>query len=130
MLPHETQNNYFKLLYNILLHLSDYLFRHFSLLLTVFHKHHQIIMNASFYIAFCPLSYFFKKKIRSFYFLKVLLFIFRERGREGKRERERNIYVWLPLTWPPLKMWTATQACALTGNCTGDPLVCRPCSIH
>ena len=76
MLPHETQNNYFKLLYNILLHLSDYLFRHFSLLLTVFHKHHQIIMNASFYIAFCPLSYFFKKKNKVILFFKGFIIYF------------------------------------------------------
>ena len=34
----------------------------------------------------------------------------------GVLERERNITVWLPLTWPPLGTWPATQACALTGN--------------
>ena len=57
------------------------------------------------------------------------LFIFREReGRE--KERERNISVWLPLMWPPLGTWPATQACALTGNWTGDPLVHNPRSIH
>ena len=27
---------------------------------------------------------------------------------------------------PPTGTWPATQACALTGNPTGDPLVCRP----
>ena len=42
-------------------------------------------------------------------FLKILFIYFRERGREG--ERERNINVWL---------------CALTGNQTGDSLVRRP----
>ena len=62
-----------------------------------------------------------------FFFLKIL-FIFRERGRKEK-EKERNI-VWLPLTRPLLGTWSATQACALTGNRTGDPLVCSPCSIH
>ena len=34
------------------------------------------------------------------------LFIFRERGK--KRERERNINVWLPLTHPDLGTWPAT----------------------
>ena len=27
---------------------------------------------------------------------------------------------------PPTGAWPATQACALTGNLTGDLLVCRP----
>ena len=57
-------------------------------------------------------------------FLKrFYLFIFREG--KGGRKRERNISVWLPLTRPLLGTWPATQACALTGNRTGDPLVCR-----
>ena len=58
-----------------------------------------------------------------FFFLKIL-FIFRERRREG--DRETNISVWLPLTHPQMGTWPATQACALTGNQTGNPLVCRP----
>ena len=41
-------------------------------------------------------------------------YIFRERGREGKREG--NINVWLPLECPLLGTWPTTQACALTGN--------------
>ena len=36
------------------------------------------------------------------------------------RERERNICVWLPLTRPPTGDLATTQACALTGNQTGD----------
>ena len=40
--------------------------------------------------------------------------------------RRRNIHVWLPLGRPFLGTWPATQACALTGNRTGDSLVCRP----
>ena len=64
----------------------------------------------------------------TFFFLRFYLFIFRERGREG--ERERNISVWLPLMWPPLGTWPATQACAPTGNRTANPLVCSPHSIH
>ena len=42
-----------------------------------------------------------------------------------EKERERNINVRLPLTRPLLGTWPATQACVLTGNRTGDPLVCR-----
>ena len=34
--------------------------------------------------------------------------------------------MWLPLEHPPPGTWPATQACALTGNRTGYPLVCRP----
>ena len=40
--------------------------------------------------------------------------------------RERNINVLLSLTHPQLGTWPATQACALTGNWPGDPLVHRP----
>ena len=58
------------------------------------------------------------------FFLRFYLFTFRE------GERERNTNVWLPLTWPPLGTWPTIQACALTENRTGDPLVPRPCSIH
>ena len=38
---------------------------------------------------------------------------------------ERKINVWLPLVHPPLGTGPATQACALTGNQTRDPLVRR-----
>ena len=59
-----------------------------------------------------------------FLFFFKILFIFRQSEKEG--ERERNIDVWLPLTHPLLGTWPTTQACALTGNQTSDPLVCRP----
>ena len=39
---------------------------------------------------------------------------------------EKNINVWLPLAHSLLGTWPATQACALTGNQTGDPFVHRP----
>ena len=42
-----------------------------------------------------------------------------------EKERERNINVCLPLTCPQLGTQPATQACALTGNGTSDPLVPR-----
>ena len=34
--------------------------------------------------------------------------------------------MWLPLMHPLLGTWPTTQACALTGNRTSDPLVLRP----
>ena len=58
------------------------------------------------------------------FFKGFYLFIFRDRESEG--ERERNINVWLTLTLTLLGTWPATQASALTGNWTGDPLVHRP----
>ena len=64
------------------------------------------------------------------YFFRFYVFIFRERGEEGEGEGERDVSVWLPLTWPPLGTWPATQACALTGNQTGDLSFCRPHSIQ
>ena len=56
------------------------------------------------------------------FFLK---FLFIKRGEGREEERKRNINVWLPLVRPLLGTWPATQACALTGNQTGNPLVCR-----
>ena len=61
--------------------------------------------------------------MKLFSFLKILFIYFREKGREG--EREGNINVWLPCACPLLGTWPTTQACALTGNRTGDPLVLR-----
>ena len=64
-------------------------------------------------------------------FLFTYLFIFKnfilflERGEWREKGRERNINVWLPLMCPLLGTWPATQAHALTGNQTGDPLVHR-----
>ena len=49
-----------------------------------------------------------------------------EGERERERERERNISVWLLLAQPLRGTWPKTQACALTGNGTGNPLACRP----
>ena len=61
----------------------------------------------------------------SLHLKKIFIYLFLDR-REGRaKERERNICVWLPLTRPLLGTWCATQACALTGNRTGDPLVRR-----
>ena len=65
--------------------------------------------------------FFYKQNIFNFNIVLFFLdFIFREKG------EERNITVWLPLARPLVGTWPATQACALTGNITGNPLVCRP----
>ena len=53
-------------------------------------------------------------------FLRLFICLFLERG----EERERNINVWLPFECPLLGTWPTTQACALTGNQIGDPLIC------
>ena len=61
------------------------------------------------------------------YFFKEFIYLFLERGEGREKERERNINVWLPLVCCSLLgTWSATQACALTGNGTSDPLVRRP----
>ena len=61
-----------------------------------------------------------------FIFFNDFIYLFLER-REGKeKERERNINVWLPPTHPLPGTWPLIQACALTRNQTGNPLVCRP----
>ena len=58
--------------------------------------------------------------------LKDFIYVFLERGEGREKERGRNINVWLPLVCPLLGTWPATQACALTGNQTHDPVVRRP----
>ena len=59
-----------------------------------------------------------------FYYLFRYLCIFRV-GDGKEKEWVRNIKVWLPLAYPLLGAWPATQACALAGNRTSNPLVCR-----
>ena len=51
------------------------------------------------------------------------MYLFLERGEGKEKERERNIKMWLPLVYPLLGTRPATQACALTGNPTNDPLL-------
>ena len=63
-------------------------------------------------------------------FLKDFIYLFFDRGKGREKERERNVNVWLLLTWPPLGTWPTTRVCALTGNWTGNHLVCGPHSIH
>ena len=65
------------------------------------------------------------------FFLKILLiYLFLERGEGREEEGERNINVWLPCVRPAVGTWPTTQACALTGNLTRDPLVRRLVSMH
>ena len=58
------------------------------------------------------------------HFLKLLFILFLESGKDG--EKMRNINVWFTLACPLLGTWPTTQACALTGNRTSDPLFCSP----
>ena len=67
----------------------------------------------------------------SFFKKRFYLFIYFERDGKGggKRGREtrmckRDIH-WLPLPHPQPGTWPAIQACALTGNRTGNPLIRR-----
>ena len=59
------------------------------------------------------------------YLQNVFLKIFFREGKGGRKRGKRNINVWLPLEHPILGTWSATQACALTGNRTSSPLVHR-----
>ena len=59
------------------------------------------------------------------YFKILFIFIFREKGKEGEREEGKHKCV-VASQYPLLGTWPATQACALTGNQTGDPLVPKP----
>ena len=56
-------------------------------------------------------------------FFKDFISLFLERRERKEKERQRNINVSLPLECPPLRTQPATQACALTGDRTGDPLI-------
>ena len=61
----------------------------------------------------------------TFICFKIFIYLFLETGEGREKERETNITVWLPLARPQLRTWPVTQACALTGNQTSDPLVHR-----
>ena len=69
-------------------------------------------------------------KINDLLFFKDFIYLCLERGEGKEKESERNINVWLPLVRPPLETQPTTQACALTGNQTSDPLVTGPFSNH
>ena len=65
-------------------------------------------------------------RVNDRFFFKDFIYLFLERGEGKEKETEGNINVWLPLACPLLGTWPATQACALTGNQTSDPLIHRP----
>ena len=67
----------------------------------------------------------FIQRFLSFLF-KGFIYLFLKRGEEREKESERNINVRLSLLHPLPGTWPATQAYALTGNPTSDPLVCKP----
>ena len=68
-----------------------------------------------------------KSLLMSNHFFKILFIYFRQRGREGEREGEKHQCVVASCAPPTGDLtWPATQACALTGNWTSDPLVHRP----
>ena len=52
------------------------------------------------------------------YFIFLRFYLFLDREEEWKKEKERNINVWLFLMYPLLGTQPTTQACALTGNRT------------
>ena len=58
------------------------------------------------------------------YFLKRFYLFILQRGEGREKEKGRNINVWLPLMCPLSGTRPTTQACVLTGNHTGDPLIC------
>ena len=57
-------------------------------------------------------------------FKKYFLIYFQREGNVG-RNREKHQCVVASHVPPPQGTWPATQACALIGNWTGNPLVCR-----
>ena len=56
--------------------------------------------------------------------LFIYLFIYREREREGERDGYKHQCV-VAFYMPQLGTWPTSQAFALTGNRTSDPLVRR-----
>ena len=57
-------------------------------------------------------------------FFKDFIYLFLERGEGKGKEKERNINL-VASHMVPTEDLPANQACALTGNQTGDTLVCR-----
>ena len=106
---------------------QSFLFLFFQMMIYLVNKTWHItngLIFTSIEKANCFIFYFSLKLFKNF------IYLFLERGgREGEREGE-NISVRLPLMWLPLRSWPATQACALTGNQTRDPLIHTLSSIH
>ena len=62
---------------------------------------------------------------------KDFIYLFLGRGEGRENDRERNIDVWekhqfIASCMPQQGTWSATQTSAVTGNWTGNLLVCKP----
>ena len=77
---------------------------------------------------FIAALFFFKGSLVSTFksIIKDFIYLLLERREGREKESGRNINVWLPFSHPLLGTWPAIQACALTGNQTGNLLACRP----
>ena len=98
-----------------------------------------LIFNGSNYI-FCIISeynmsyhstgyIFYSIELTILAFIFFNLFILVERGREGESKGEKHQCVVASLM-PSAGDLAHNTACDLTGNRTGETLVCNPCSIH
>ena len=77
---------------------------------------------------FCVLLSVCSDSVPHYFFLffkKDFIYLFLEKEKEGKREGEKHQCVVAAHT-PLLGTWPVTQACVLTRNQTGDPLVHSP----
>ena len=92
-----------------------------SLLSLAFHLGFNVLLYL--FLPIIPMQLMKVVQVHNYLFF---YYLFLDRGEGREKERERNSNVWLPLTCPKLGIWPATQACALTGNRTDDPMVCRP----
>ena len=88
------------------------------------HSCYNSIHYISYAVVYIPVAVFITDNLYFLFFKRFYLFL--ERGEGKEKEGERNISVWLPLMHPLLGTWLTTQACALIGNQTCNPLVCRP----
>ena len=81
----------------------------------------QTSLNDVYILLFLNLNETFK-----FFFKKYFIYIFLERGKRRERGRETSMCGCLSHAPNWVGAWRTTQACALTGNWAGDPLVLKP----
>ena len=68
----------------------------------------------------------FKTQLRyHLFFFKDFICVFIERGKEERKRGKETLMCGFLSHTPALGTWPTTQACALTGNQTSDPLVSR-----
>ena len=70
-------------------------------------------------------SNIFQEEIGFLHIYIYFILLFRQMGMEGEREGEKCQCV-VASSMPPTGDLAHNQACALIGNQTGNPLVCRP----